>query len=75
MQTVQPPSSPSSPYPPSLTEEEAMNVSTEGDGYSSDETDLSIVSDSFIADSATEETRMAISVVAQQERPSKNAVS
>lgn len=50
-------------------------MNTDGDGHSSDDTNLSIFSDSVIADSAPEETRMAMPVVAQQERLSKGAVS
>lgn len=61
--------------PPSLTEEEVLDVSTDADGYSSDDNNMSIVSNSVIADSTTEETRMAMSVVAQQEKPSKGVVS
>ena len=75
VQPAQPPSPPSSPYPPSLTEEDDLNVNTDGGGYSSDDTNLSIVSDSVIADSATEETRMAMPVVTQQEKLIKSAVS
>ena len=50
-------------------------MNTDGGGYSSDDTNLSIVSDSVIADSATEETRMAMPVVTQQEKLIKSAVS